>query len=75
MEGDKVHSDACEAYKRYQNEARDVIMFVFYLLYRHDNRFLRNKMKCSTLIYEIMQVMITNALVSLFLKILFCHNC
>ena len=43
MEGDKVHSDACEAYKRYQNEARDVIMFVFYLLYRHDNRFLRNK--------------------------------
>ena len=43
MEGDKFHGNACEAHKRYQNEARDVIMFLFYLLHRHYNRFLRNK--------------------------------
>ena len=43
MEGDKLHGDACEAYKRYQNEAKDIIMVLFYLLHCHCNRFLRNK--------------------------------
>ena len=74
MEGDKLKRNACEAYKRYQNEATDVI-FEFYLLHRPYNRYLRNKMKCSTFIYEMMQVIMTDALVSLFHKVLFCHNC
>jgi hypothetical protein len=43
MEGDKVHSNACQSYKRYQNEAKDIIMVLFYLSYRHYDRFLRNK--------------------------------